>query len=130
MAKMQTRTRRVSLGFLGDEWADAYIDFRRGHWRDVEAIEEIQASQKGTQSLIAMLQHMFYAGQMVDEAGQMVDMDKDNIADFDNDALIDLSEKMQEGADPKAPESSNPTTEQAVPSPDGSTDSSTESASA
>jgi hypothetical protein len=109
MAKMQTRTRRVPLDFLGDGWESAYIDFRRGHWRDTEVIEAIQQEKKGTDGLIAILQHMFAGGQMVDETGQLVEMVAENIAEFDNEALIELSEKMQGNVDPKASGSSTTT---------------------
>lgn len=129
MARMQTRTKRVSLEFLGDEWKDAYICFRRGHWRDFEVIEEINKTQKGTQALIATLEHMFHSGKMVDESGQLVEMTKDNVSEFDNDAILDLSEQMQEGADPKVPQSSNATSEEKTESPSDSSDSNTESAS-
>ena len=129
MAKMQVRTRRVPLDFLGEAWSDAYIDFRRGRWEDAEAIEEINTSEKGTKALIATLQLLFAAGKMVDESGQLVDMAKENIAEFDNDALIDLSDRITEGVDPKALTSSSDSSEGTEPSPSDSPGSNTENAS-
>jgi hypothetical protein len=102
MARIKQRTQRIELSFLGPEWAEGYIEAKRLHWRDLEAFNSLKepTNAQAEAALITALQEAFVAGQAPGESGQLIELTRDDLADFDIDAQTQLYAKIQGDVSP------------------------------
>lgn len=88
--------RKVSLSFLGEQYSEAYINFRTIPVKDYIELEEKMPKQDDTNTsnktfvpmVIELLKKYFSDGKFPDETGELVDLDADDIDDLDSETTI------------------------------------------
>ncbi len=105
MARIKQRTQWIDLAFLGEEWADGYIEAKRLHWSDLEAFNSLKGTDasnaQAEKALVDALQDAFVSGKAPDESGELVDLTTDDLKDFDIDAQTSIYERVQGEVSPK-----------------------------
>lgn len=100
------RIRRISLEFMGGEWADAYVDVRYLRWPDAKAIQEkqknIEDSNQAIDGLIQAIKDNFVSGKNINTDGELVEMTTDDIEPIDMEALRTIFERLMGVPDPNA----------------------------
>lgn len=87
--------KHFSLSFLGDEWKDAYIDFKPFSITDVkEKLPQIAKLQEkdadfgqGMDTLLNLLGEKFISGKGINEEGVLVDISKEDLKDLPIDVV-------------------------------------------
>lgn len=106
MSKIVIR-KRVSLEFLGDEYKDAYLDFKSVPVGDYDGLlDQIKAvgddNKKANAAILKILQDYYLGGKFPNEKGELEDLDsKDELSGLDKDTLLECFGKMT-GQDLKA----------------------------
>lgn len=100
MSKLVIR-KRVTLEFLGDEYKDAFIDFKSIPVGDYDKlIDEIKAAgdgdnQKANSVILGILKEYYLGGKFPNEQGTLEELDsKDELDGLDKDALLECFGKM------------------------------------
>lgn len=99
---MDGRTKRVSLEFMGEGWADCFFEMRYLTWADAKEFiaKEEAAGDDWVGAIIEKLRYVFVSGQVLD-GGKPVALTADSIADFDVEALKVLNNAALGYTDPK-----------------------------
>ncbi len=104
---LKGRTRRVPLAFFGEEWRDAYVEFRFLTWADAQE-EKQRNSGNGTDSdqyleqALETLKRAFVSGKSLNETGELVELEAADLEGFDIDALLTLYQRVLGVPDPNA----------------------------
>ena len=98
MSKLVIR-KRVTLEFLGDEYKDAYIDFRSVPVGDFDeltkSIEKADKENKANQEILSILKKYYLGGKFPNEKGELESLDsKEELDGLNADALIECFGKM------------------------------------
>jgi hypothetical protein len=80
--------KKISLDFLGEEYKDGYLVFKSIPLRDFEQYatkaKELEGDEKASsQLIISILQENFITGMFPDEKGDLFEVKKDQLLDFD-----------------------------------------------
>ncbi len=103
MSKLKPRIKRVSLAFMGEGWQEAYVDFKALRWADVaELADENVAGRDAITKLTGVLKRQFVAGRALGEDDQLFDLDSDDLAELDLEALTKVSQELGGAPDPNA----------------------------
>ena len=80
--------KRLSLGFFGEDWKDAYIDFQALTVKDIkEKFPEFtkvdekdeKAALRGIDTVLKLLQEKFISGKGISEEGRLVDLKSEDL---------------------------------------------------
>ncbi len=104
---LKGRVRKVSLAFFGDEWKDAYVEFRFLTWSDAQAEKERNSgngadADKYLEQAMETLQHSFVSGKCLNDKGELVELEAQDLKGFDIDALLTLYQRVLGVPDPNA----------------------------
>ena len=97
---MDTRTKNVSLGFMGEGWQDCYVEMRYVKWADSKVMMDADKAKDWIEGVITRIERVYVSGKVLDD-GQPVDMQKDDIKEFDIEALKVLNNAALGFVDPK-----------------------------
>jgi hypothetical protein len=99
---MDARTKKVSLDFMGDGWAECYVEMRYLTWADSKKMvdAETEAGDDWVGAMVAKVSHVFVSGKVLSN-GEVVELTKDGIAEFDLEALKVLNNAALGFTDPK-----------------------------
>lgn len=88
--------KRVSLEFLGDEYKDAYIDFKSIPVPDYpQLLEEINKSKQPNSTILDILKTYYVNGKFPNAEGNLEDLDsKDELDALDKDTLLECFGKI------------------------------------
>ena len=77
-------TKKVDLGYLGDEWKDCHLEFRVPSYGDIQDLGEIDESKpiEASKKALEVLGNAFVSGKGVDEKGEKVDIKKEDLKDL------------------------------------------------
>lgn len=100
-----TITKKVSLGFLGDEYADSYITFRSIKVREFDAIQaKVKAfgdnEAKSFEYIKSEIADRFIAGEVAQD-GKLQTISSDDLLDLPLDAFVTCYRAMIGNLDPK-----------------------------
>lgn len=102
--------KRFELGFLNEEWKEAYIDFSAFTVKDIKERlsklveidqKEAKAVAGGLDQMIELLKEKFVGGKGVDEKGQLVDLTKEDIGELPVEAISKAVSFLSQGLNPK-----------------------------
>lgn len=99
MSKLVIR-KRVTLEFLGDEYKEAFIDFKSVPVGDYDKlIESVKAGQddnkKANKIILGILKQYYISGQFPNEDGVLENLDsEDELENLDREALLQCFGKM------------------------------------
>ncbi len=105
MSHIQSRIKHVGLAFLGDGWAECFVDFRAMRWSELKELRQQSQGAAGDQAmdlLIQTLRDHFVAGKTVGDDGQLFDLTADDLGDFDIETLTVFSEVLGGAPGPNA----------------------------
>lgn len=118
--------KKVSLGFLGEEYKDAYLTFKSIPVIEFEEIQnKLKALEGGKDAaaikyILELLKSHYLSGEFPDDSGKLEDVKKEDLDQLDSQTLLECFKTFTgQDLDPKAPAveptpSSTPsTTEQA-----------------
>lgn len=111
---IKARLRRVSLAFMGEEWTDAYVDFRYLTWDDTKKIRgqakdaaAADSDDAYIEALIDTVKTYLTGGQVLNPASELVEIAPEMIDTFDLDAIQVLYQRLMGVPDPNASTPSN-----------------------
>ena len=89
---MDSRTKKVSLEFMGDAWKECYVELRYITWADSKRMVDMDEEFKDDfiQAMTERIKQVFVSGKVLDD-GKAVDLTADGIAAFDMEALKELN---------------------------------------
>lgn len=86
--------KRISLDFLGKEYADCYLEFKTIPMKDYERFVGWSRENKGGEGAVTFicqaLEELFIGGKFKGEDGELFDVKKEELSDFDVNVLIDI----------------------------------------
>jgi len=102
---LKGRVRRVSLAYFGEEWNDAFVEFRYLTWADAQAEKErntgnVENSDAYLGQAMETLQRSFVSGKSLNDQGELVDLVAEDLRGFDIDALLNLYQRVLGVPDP------------------------------
>lgn len=84
--------KRIPLDFVGDEYKEAYIEFRTIPMRDyekyVEAAGDNKDEKKSVTFIMQTLEDLFICGKFPDEKGELFDLSKEDVNDLDVNTIV------------------------------------------
>lgn len=84
--------KRMSLDFLGEKYKDCYLEFGAIPMRDYEKYMGMAKANKDESKavsfIVSTLQDLFIGGQFIDDNGELFDVNKDELGDFDMNVMI------------------------------------------
>ena len=99
--------KKVSLDFLGEEYADSYVMLSAIPLREYEElskqakeIEESKDNQQAMQKMVDLVKARFQSGSVTQD-GKMVDLKVEDIEDMPGEFFINVIKRLS-GADPNA----------------------------
>lgn len=101
------RVRNVSLAFMGEEWKEAYAEFRYLTWEDSKRQREREAesSQDEYRAIDAMretVMEAFVSGMVLNDKDELVEADAEAIGNLDIEAIGTLYQRVLGVPDPNA----------------------------
>lgn len=98
--------KKVSLDFLGDEYKDCYIVYKAIALKEFDKIigQAKDAGDDGIQAtkyMQTLLEDKFIEGKFKNEKGELVDLTKEDIADFDIETVTKSFTALTGQVDPK-----------------------------
>lgn len=77
----------ISLDFLGDDYKEAYLEFKTIPMRDyqkyIKAASTNKDEAKAVDFIVTTLQDLFISGKFPNEEGELFDLTKEDILDLD-----------------------------------------------
>lgn len=98
--------KKISLSFLGDGWADAYVEFSPFSFSDNDRIIELRKyridqmtenskeAKKASDDLMAIIKDKFIAGKGYD-GKELIDITKDNLNDLPMEVILKVLAELQ-----------------------------------
>lgn len=84
--------KRISLEFLGKEYADCYLEFKTIPMKDYESYVEKATKEKddsrAVEFITETITELFIAGKFLGEDGVLFDVKKEELQDFDINTII------------------------------------------
>ena len=103
MGKLKSRTKRISLEFLGEEWNESYLEFRTLTWADAARFQaEGLDESKAAGVLVATLKDMFVSGKAVGADGSLVELEKSDIDELDLETITQVTTQLAGNPSPNA----------------------------
>ena len=105
MSHVKSRIKHIDLAFLGDGWAECFVDFRAMRWSELKDLRQQSQGATGDQPmeiLIRTLHDHFVSGKTVGDDGQTYAMAAEDVADFDIETLTVFSEVLGGAPAPNA----------------------------
>lgn len=101
MGRLKPRVKRIALDFMGEEWAECYLEFRAFTWGDVAGIDtEGLDNAKATTKLLETLKSAFLGGKGVDMQGETVELAASDLDDLDLETLTTVTQRLTGQPDP------------------------------
>src|SRR5436190_1261393 len=101
MSRIKPRIKHVSLAFMGDEWAESYIDFSGLLWTDVKDVTlEKMDNQAAIDRIVRLLKEHFQQGKGIDVAGEAIELNDADLDDFDLETQSTLFKLLSGSSDP------------------------------
>lgn len=95
MARLKARTKKISLGFMGEAWNESYLEFRALTWADAQKLQvEDMTDQAAMTALQELLQHLFVAGRSLDAQDQLVELTKEDLAELDIETIAQVTKEL------------------------------------
>jgi hypothetical protein len=111
MARNLKINRRLTLEFVGDDWKDCFIEFKPFRPVDVFALADLSKdevrSAESFKKIIAILKERFARGTGIDEAGQTIDLEPNDLDEMSLDFITKCLDKVMGKVDPKSLKTSN-----------------------
>ena len=102
MSTFKPRLKRISLAFMGEGWAECYLDFKALTWADVAGLQEqAKDESNAVQALLSVLERNFVRGQALGTDDEIFTVEAYHLKDLDLESLTRISERLG-GTDPNA----------------------------
>ena len=90
--------RKISLDFIGKDYADCYLEFKTIPMKDYEKYvalaSENQDEKKAVGFITSTLQDLFVSGKFIDENNETFDVKKEELGDFDMNVMITVFKSL------------------------------------
>ncbi len=103
MSRLKPRIKHVSLAFMGEEWAESYLEFKALSWADVSKLNtDNKNDTEATAKLYDTIKGAFLSGKGIGEDGSAIDLTADDIDDLDLETIAEVTKHLSGQPDPNA----------------------------
>jgi hypothetical protein len=84
--------KKISLDFIGKDYADCYLEFKTIAMKDYEKYVGLATQNKDESKavgfIVETLASLFVSGKFIDDKDELFDVNKDELGDFDMQVMI------------------------------------------